>query len=61
MIYLGGQTNIDYDQSFLTEIIIMQQHCGGQNIVVFKNFLKPNGLVFYSIENLSKEFLFFLF
>jgi hypothetical protein len=42
MIYLGGQTNLDYKQSRF-EIMIMQQHCGGQNIILFKNFLKING------------------
>jgi len=42
MIYLGGKTNLDYKQSRF-EIMIMQQHCGGQNIILFKNFLKTNG------------------
>jgi hypothetical protein len=48
MVYLGGQMNLDYDQSFFQpngiEIMIMQQHCGGENLIVFKNFVKPNGL-----------------
>jgi hypothetical protein len=48
MVYLGGQKNLDYDQSFSqsngNEIMIMQQHCGGENLIVFKNLVKPNGL-----------------
>ena len=38
MIYLGGQANVDP-----VEIMVMQQHCGGENLLVFKNFLRPNG------------------
>jgi hypothetical protein len=42
MIYLGGQTNVDYNQSRF-EIVIMQQHCGGENIIVYKENLKAGG------------------
>lgn len=49
MIYLGPQKNRDYDQSSYQsnkyEIIIMQQHCGGENLILYKNHLKPNGLL----------------
>jgi hypothetical protein len=43
MIYLGGQTNLDFNSNRV-EILIMQQHCGGENLIVFKDFVKPNGL-----------------
>ncbi|CAF0982411.1 unnamed protein product [Adineta steineri] len=46
MIYLGSQTNFNTNQSEFNlngyEIIVMQQHCGGENLIVFKNNLKPN-------------------
>ncbi|CAF1195665.1 unnamed protein product [Adineta steineri] len=46
MIYLGSQTNLNTNQSEFNlngyEIIVMQQHCGGENLIVFKNNLKPN-------------------
>ncbi|CAF5027189.1 unnamed protein product [Rotaria sp. Silwood1] len=46
MIYIGPQTNIDYDQTLFQpngyEVIVMQQHCGGQNVILFKNYLQPN-------------------
>lgn len=48
MIYLGGQSNVDP-----VEIMVMQQHCGGENLLVFKNVLRSNGweLFFhYSIQ-----------
>lgn len=47
MIYYGTQIAIDYDKSRFQkkgdEIIVMQQHCGGENLTVFKGFVKPNG------------------
>jgi hypothetical protein len=47
MIYLGAQTMIDSNQSSIEtknyEIIIRQQHCGGENVIVFQNQIKPNG------------------
>ncbi|CAF1007818.1 unnamed protein product [Rotaria sp. Silwood1] len=46
MIYYGSQTNISYERNLFQsegdEIIIMQQHCGGENIIVYKGSLKPN-------------------
>ncbi|CAF2572349.1 unnamed protein product [Rotaria sp. Silwood2] len=46
MIYYGSHTNIPYERSFFQpegdEIIIMQQHCGGENVIVYKGSLKPN-------------------
>ncbi|CAF1322040.1 unnamed protein product [Rotaria magnacalcarata] len=46
MIYLGSQTHIDYDQSLRqqnsSEIIVMQQHCGGENLILFKKNLQQN-------------------
>jgi hypothetical protein len=59
MTYYGPQTIIDYDKSWFPEkgdeIIVMQQHCGGENLTVFKGHVKPNGrnqnhfLFFYQI------------
>ena len=40
MIYYGPHTKIDYDHLVfepVDEIMIMQQHCGGQNRIVYKN------------------------
>jgi hypothetical protein len=42
MVYLGGQPNLDLNGNRV-EIVIMQQHCGGQNLIVFKDFVKLNG------------------
>ena len=46
MIYYGSQINIPYKRSLFQpegdEIIVMQQHCGGENIIVYKGALKPN-------------------
>jgi hypothetical protein len=47
MIYYGPKTNMDYDNCWFRpkgdEIDILQQHCGGENLVVFKGYCKPNG------------------
>lgn len=43
MIYYGPHTKIDYDHSLfepVDEIIVMQQHCGGENLIVFKKNLR---------------------
>jgi hypothetical protein len=47
MTYFGPQTLIEYDKSWFQqkgdEIIVMQQHCGGENLTVFKGYVKPHG------------------
>jgi hypothetical protein len=47
MIYYGPPTNIDCKNNWSKpngdEIILMQQHCGGENLIVFKGFVKSNG------------------
>jgi hypothetical protein len=44
---MGPQTTIEYDKSWFQnegdEIVVMQQHCGGENLTVFKGFVKPQG------------------
>ncbi|CAF2031067.1 unnamed protein product [Rotaria magnacalcarata] len=44
MKYFGEEMNIEYDRTLFIpqddEIIIMQQHCGGENLMVFKGLLK---------------------
>ncbi|CAF3790952.1 unnamed protein product [Rotaria sordida] len=48
MVYYGPHTKVDYDHLVfeeIDEIIVMQQHCGGENLIVYKNYLKP-GAVF---------------
>lgn len=50
MIYFGPNTKLDYDHSIfepVDEIIVMQQHCGGENLIVYKDTLKPGGSVRY--------------
>ena len=46
MVYYGSQTNIDYERSLFEpkgdKVIVMQQHCGGENLVVYEGALKPN-------------------
>jgi hypothetical protein len=46
MIYYGPQIPIEYERSWFEpegdEIIVMQQHCGGENLIVHKGALKPN-------------------
>lgn len=47
MIYYGPQTLMDYNRSWFEsegdDIVVMQQHCGGENLIVHKGPLKPNG------------------
>jgi hypothetical protein len=46
MIYYGPHTKIDYDHSLfepVDEIMVMQQHCGGENLIVHKANLKAGG------------------
>ncbi len=48
MVYYGPKMKIDYDHLVfepVDEIIIMQQHCGGENIIVYKDNLKAGGLI----------------
>ncbi|CAF0845811.1 unnamed protein product [Adineta steineri] len=44
MIYYGPNTKLEYDHSLFEstdEIMVMQQHCGGENLIVYKANLKP--------------------
>jgi hypothetical protein len=55
MVYFGPKMKIDYDHLVfepVDEIIIMQQHCGGENIIVYKDNLKAGGLIspFYKLN-----------
>ena len=46
MVYYGPHTKIDYDHLVFEpfdEIMVMQQHCGGENLIVFKGYCKPDG------------------
>ena len=46
MIYYGPHTKVDYDHLVFEptdEITVMQQHCGGENLTVYKKHLKPGG------------------
>ncbi|UJR16504.1 hypothetical protein I4U23_003406 [Adineta vaga] len=39
MIYYGSHTKLEYDRSLFEstdEIMVMQQHCGGENLIVYK-------------------------
>jgi hypothetical protein len=48
MVYYGPHTKVDYDHlvfAEVDEITVMQQHCGGENLVVYKNYLQPGGLI----------------
>jgi len=46
-MYYGPDLNIEYDRDLFEpdgdEILVLQQHCGGENFRVFKGFLKPDG------------------
>jgi hypothetical protein len=46
-MYYGPDLNIEYDRALFEpdgdEILVLQQHCGGENFRVFKGFLKPDG------------------
>ena len=47
MVYYGPKVKIDYDHLVfepVDEVMIMQQHCGGESIVVYKDHLKAGGL-----------------
>lgn len=43
MKYYKAEFNVEYDREWFEpegdEIIIMQQHCGGENLTVFKSFV----------------------
>jgi hypothetical protein len=47
MTYHGQKTFVEYDKSWFQqkgdEILVMQQHCGGENLPVFKGFVEPGG------------------
>ena len=48
MVYYGPHTKVDYDHSLfepVDEVIVMQQHCGGENLIVHKDNLKAGGFV----------------
>jgi hypothetical protein len=46
MIYFGPKLQVEYDREWFEpdgiEIMVMQQHCGGENLVVFKGLVQPN-------------------
>lgn len=48
MIYYGQSTYLDQDNKCKwfhadgDEIVVAQQHCGGENLIVFKKYVKPN-------------------
>lgn len=45
MIYFGPPNEIDQNRSNRDEIMILQQHCGGENLPVFKGFVRAQGKV----------------
>ncbi|CAF0796124.1 unnamed protein product [Adineta steineri] len=49
MMYFGPELNVEYDRKQFEpngdEIVVMQQHCGGENLVVFKGFVNPNDML----------------
>ncbi|UJR14511.1 hypothetical protein I4U23_001507 [Adineta vaga] len=53
MMYFGSELKVEYDREWFEpdgeEIIVMQQHCGGENLVAFKGFLKPKDI--FSFES----------
>jgi hypothetical protein len=52
MIYYGPKIQVDYDHLVfepIDEIIVMQQHCGGENVIVYKENLKPGGIIISSL------------
>ena len=55
MVYYGPHTKVDYDRmvfSDVDEVMVMQQHCGGENLIVYKGYLKPGGKLFgFQSEN----------
>lgn len=64
MKYFGELISIDFDRSLFIpqddEVIVMQQHCGGENLIVFKGLLKPNGNLNNEKWSLLKIFNIFL-
>ncbi len=66
MAYYGPQITLDLNRICFhpngDEIVVMQQHCGGKNLVVFKGLVKPSGksksLLFYLIFKSSETFTF---
>ncbi|CAF1161729.1 unnamed protein product [Didymodactylos carnosus] len=46
LVYSGPHTQIEFDRTLFQppiqdEVLVMQQHCGGENLIVYKGFLKP--------------------
>ena len=46
MVYLGRKIFAHGGPSNEDEILLLQQHAGGENLPVFKGLLKPNGSIF---------------
>lgn len=45
MIYLGKNVHLSYDDpDFRDEIKVYQQHCGGENLCVYKGKLLEKGI-----------------
>jgi hypothetical protein len=47
MRYIDGKHHVEYDRQLFEpdgkSVEIMQQHCGGENLIVYKGLVKPNG------------------
>ena len=61
MIYYGPKIKVDYDHLVyepVDEIVVMQQHCGGENVIVYKEYLKAGSNYFIFIEIVILTYLF---
>ena len=64
MMYIEPEINIEYDREWFEpegdEILIMQQHCGGENLIVYRGASKPNGNINKETTLYIKNEIFFL-
>lgn len=43
LCYLGRTLNLDGDRTLGVEILVLQQHCGGNTLILYKGRISPNG------------------
>lgn len=60
MVYYGTNNKSDQDYSVfesIDDILVMQQHCGGENVIVYKGSRKAGGFhrsTFFYSNDLSR-------
>ena len=53
MYYHGKGVKIQFDKKIFDskdQITVYQQHCGGENLIVYKGYLDPESLTFFLLQ-----------